>query len=135
MGIDSGIIMRGPVVCIHYASVRTTTGDGRSSGRNESRLGAYRPHVPRSGGGVVSRTDRGAERRRLLEAVRADGGTRLEEDSSPARGDRTTPTADAGTLSLAAPEIRCAECGRHYVEAPVTCDACGGTAFEDGAAD
>lgn len=78
----------------------------------------------------MSRTGRGDERRRLLRAVR-DGEVVLggESDPEPSTGH------DAGGLAMAPPRIQCEDCGRAYREAPVTCDGCGSTVFEEPAGD
>lgn len=103
--------MRAPVVRCHHASVRTTAAVG---------------------GIAVSRSDRGAERRRLLQAVRGDVE---DSESTPETEEPGAPAPDGGALAMAPPLVHCTECGRSYREPPITCDGCGATAFEERTAD
>lgn len=76
----------------------------------------------------MSRSSRGAERRRLLRAVR-DGEVVLGGDSDSGG----TGGPEAASLAMAPPRVQCLDCGRGYRDEPVTCDGCGSTAFEESA--
>lgn len=76
-------------------------------------------------------SDRGAERRRLLDAVRSEE----PESSADREGDdpsevRPEPAPDGGAVTLDAPLYHCVSCGRTYLEEPLDCAGCGGSAFE-----
>jgi len=82
----------------------------------------------------MTQTDRGEERRRLLEAVRSgsEAGDPSDEEAEAggSAGERPEPAPDGGTVTLAAPLFHCDACDRTYLEPPVTCDGCGGSSFE-----
>lgn len=89
---------------------------------------------------AVSGIDRGEERRRLLDAVRTEAETTSTAEATSAaetgsmseRTDaenRPEPAPDGGIVALEAPLFHCAACDRTYLEAPTSCDGCGGEEF------
>ncbi|AGN02797.1 hypothetical protein L593_14290 [Salinarchaeum sp. Harcht-Bsk1] len=78
----------------------------------------------------VSGTDRGAERRRLLAAVRDDAESDAESDERSSAQTGPSPTTDGGVVTLSAPLYHCTACDRTYLEEPITCLGCGERSFE-----
>lgn len=81
----------------------------------------------------MTRTDRGEERRRVLEAVRSGAESESvgdDGDSTESVGEPPEPAPDGGTVTLAAPLFHCTACDRTYLEEPGSCDGCGGSSFE-----
>jgi len=122
--------MRGSVVRVRHASVRgTTVVWGPPFWWDKP--GESRPDYC-DGGSTMSGTDRGTERRRLLEAVRSDDEAEhsIDEDAADRPGDRPEPAPDGGTVTIDGPLYHCTSCGRTYLEQPTDCAGCSGSSFD-----
>jgi hypothetical protein len=76
----------------------------------------------------VTGTDRGKERRRYLDAVRAGDEAESNPEAVDAE-DRPEPATDGGMVAVDAPRLRCSSCDRTDSTVPERCDRCGAETF------
>lgn len=131
--IKNVIIMKGCVVRHPHASTRGTTTVGGPS----DRCGNCRVSERRSGPGwiTVTATDRGAERRRLLAAVRENDDSGASAEPEAGSVDAPEPAPDGGIVVCDAPLYHCSACDRTYLQRPTNCRGCGADSFDRRTAD